>query len=53
MAQFVDQFISAPADGFRMEAGDFRDPLEPAMSQTQGLTPRHPATLLLIQPAQQ
>lgn len=36
-----------------MEAGDLCDPLEAPMPQTLGLSCGHPATLLLIQPAQQ
>ena len=50
--QFVFEFVPAPPNRFRMQAGDLRDPLETAIPQTQSLTRRHPATLLLVQPAQ-
>jgi hypothetical protein len=53
IAQIVVEFVSAPPNGFRMEAGDLCDVLETAMPQTQGLTRCQPASLLLVQPAQQ
>jgi len=51
--QFVFEFVPAPPDRFGMQAGDLRDPLESTMPEPHGLTRRHPATLLLVQPAQQ
>src|SRR5258708_1758836 len=42
-----------PPDRFRMEASDRCDPLKAPMPQTLRLACCHPATLLLIQPAQQ
>jgi hypothetical protein len=53
ITQFVVEFITTTPDRFRMQARDFRDPLEPAMPQTHGFSRRHPATLLFVQPAQQ
>jgi len=53
MAQAVVEFVSAPPNRFRMEAGDLCDALKAPMPQTHGLTCCHPAPLLLIQPAQQ
>jgi hypothetical protein len=52
-SQFVVEFVSAPPDRLRMEAGDLCDPLKAPIPQTLGLSSGHPATLLLIQPAQQ
>jgi len=51
--QLIAEFVAAPPDGFGMQAGDLRDPLEPPMPQTLGLAPGNPATLLLVQPTQQ
>src|SRR5207244_219495 len=53
IAQVVVEFVSAPPDRFRMEAGDLGDPLETSMPQTHRLARCHPATLLFIQAAQQ
>ena len=53
ISQVVVEFVAAPPNRFRMEAGDLCDALEAPMPQTHGLTRRHPAPLLLIQPAQQ
>ena len=53
IVQFAFEFVPATPDGFRMEAGNLRDPFETAMSQTLGLAGRHPAPLLLIQTTQQ
>ena len=53
MAQFVVEFVAATPDRFRMQAGDLGDPLESTMPEPHGLTRRHPATLLLVQAAQQ
>lgn len=53
IAQVIVEFVSAPPDRFRMEAGDLGDPLEAPMPQTHRLACCHPATRLLIQPAQQ
>jgi hypothetical protein len=53
IAQVVVEFVSAPPNRFRMEAGDLCNTLEAPMPQTHGLTCCHPAPLLFIQPAQQ
>jgi hypothetical protein len=53
IAQFVVEFVPAPPNRFGMKAGNLRDSLESTMPQTHGLAGSHPATLLLIQPAQQ
>jgi hypothetical protein len=53
VAQFVVEFIATAADGFGMKAGDLGNPLESSMPQPHGLSGRHPAPLLLVQPAQQ
>jgi hypothetical protein len=51
--QIVVEFIATAPDRFGMQAGDFRNPPDPAMSQTHGLASSQPAPLLFIQPAQQ
>jgi hypothetical protein len=53
ISQFVVEFVAAPPNGFRMKAGDLRDPLKPTMPQALGLSRRNPTTLLLVQPAQE
>src|SRR6266700_2654440 len=53
IAQVVVELVAAPPDRFRMEASDRCDPLKAPMPQTLRLACCHPATLLLIQPAQQ
>jgi hypothetical protein len=53
LAQAIVEFVSAPPDRFRMEAGDRGDPLEAPMSPTLRLAGGQPAPRLLIQPAQQ
>lgn len=51
--QLVIEFLAAPANRFRMQAGDFRHLSQTAMSATEGLSPRDPAALLFVQPAEQ
>jgi hypothetical protein len=53
ISQFVVEFVAAPPNRFRMEAGDLGDPLKTTMPQALGLSPRNPTTLLLVQPAQE
>jgi len=53
ISQVIVHFVAASADGFRMHSGDLCDALESAMPQTYRLAARHPATLLLVQTAQQ
>ena len=53
ISQFVVEFVTAPPNRFRMEAGDLGDPLKTTMPQALGLSPRNPTTLLLVQPAQE
>jgi hypothetical protein len=47
------EFVTAPPNGFGMEAGDLRNPLKTTVSQALGLSRRNPTTLLLIQPTQE
>jgi hypothetical protein len=53
ITQLVVEFIATAPDRFRMQASDLRDPLEATVSQPHRFSRSHPATLLLIQPAQQ
>jgi hypothetical protein len=52
ISQFAVEFVAAPPNRFRMEAGDLGDPLKTAMPQALGLSSRNPTTLLFVQPAQ-
>ena len=53
LAQLLVEFITAPANRFRMPARDQRDRCQSAVPETLGLAASHPAALLLIQAAQQ
>ena len=53
LTQFLVEFVTAPANRFRMQAGDLRQPFQSAMSETLGLAAYYPPALLLIQAAQQ
>lgn len=52
-SQFVVEFVAATPDRLGVQAGNLGDPLEATVPQSLGLTRRHPATLLFVQPAQQ
>ncbi|MBI3363102.1 MAG: hypothetical protein HY023_18525 [Chloroflexi bacterium] len=53
LTQFFVEFVTAPANRFRMQARDLREQFQSAMSETLGLAACHPPALLLIQAAQQ
>ncbi len=53
IAQLITEFVASPPNRFRMQARDLGNPFDSAMSQTPGLAARHPATLLLVEAAQQ
>ena len=53
LTQFFVEFVTAPANRFRMQARDLRQQLQSTMSETLGLAARHPPALLLVQAAQQ
>jgi len=53
VSQILAEFVSTPTDRFGMQPRDFRNALKSAMPQPSSLTGRHPATLLLVETAQQ
>jgi hypothetical protein len=48
ITQVVHEFVPTPPDGFGMQAGDRRYPLESPVSQTHSLARGDPATLLFV-----
>ena len=53
LTQLLVEFVTAPANRFRMQARDLREEFQSAMSETLGLAASHPPALLLVQAAQQ
>jgi len=53
LAQFLVEFVTTPANRFRMQARDLREQFQSAMPETLGLATSHPPALLLVQAAQQ
>lgn len=53
LAQLVVEFVTAAANRFRMQAGDFRHQLQAAMPAKANLAARDPAALLFVQSAEQ
>lgn len=53
MAEVVEEFVAAAADGFGMEPGDRGDLLESAVAESLGFAGGDPASLLFVQPAEE
>ena len=51
--KIVEKFVASAADGLVMQAGDFRDLLDPAVPESHRFATGHPTPLLFVQSIQQ
>jgi hypothetical protein len=52
VTEFGGEVVAAAADGLRVQPGDGRDHVEPAVPEPLGLGGRDPPPLLLVEPAE-